>query len=498
MSFQNLVIEPILKSIATYSNRQAFCINNQFYSYKQFGEAITKIRKGIQSKADEQQYIGLVTNDDIETYASIFALWLEGKAYIPLHALQPADRSAEIIEQVNIKTILDSEGKAEFSEVATVHTSALQNAIGSLDNLSAFSDDTDIYILFTSGTTGKPKGVTITRKNMAAFTEAFWKTGISLDENDKCLQCFDLTFDVSVQSYLMPLLKGACVYTIPTHKIKYTYTYELLEDHQLTFGAMAPSMLRYLRPYFDEIRVPAMKTCILTAEASPADLVQEWHECIPNAAIYDFYGPTEGTIYCSYYKVDFEKGIKSYNGLLSIGKAMDGFLSVIIDEDKNIIAHGEKGELCIAGNQLTTGYWENETINNVAFFDLPYEGVSTRFYHTGDLCYFDEDGDIMYSGRIDLQAKIQGYRVELGEIEFHSRGFLNGINTVAIPFNGFSGNTEIALVIESENTDVAALESYLRSQLPSYMIPSKYKLIAEFPINNSGKVDRNKLKTAIV
>ena len=105
--------------------------------------------------------------------------------------------------------------------------------------------------------------------------------GIVLTEDDKCLQCFDLTFDVSVQCFLAPLTKGACVYTVPHDQIKYSYVYGLLEDQHLTFGAMAPSMLRYLKPYFGEINAPDMKYCILTGEASPIDLVHHWEKCVP-------------------------------------------------------------------------------------------------------------------------------------------------------------------------------------------------------------------------
>lgn len=112
--------------------------------------------------------------------------------------------------------------------------------------------------------------------------KAFWQTGITIDESDRCLQCFDLTFDVSVQSFLVPLTRGACAYTIPHEQIKYSYVYGLLEDHHLTFGAVAPSMLRYLRPYFDEIEAESMRYCIVTAEASPEDLIREWNEHIIN------------------------------------------------------------------------------------------------------------------------------------------------------------------------------------------------------------------------
>jgi acyl-coenzyme A synthetase/AMP-(fatty) acid ligase len=321
--------------------------------------------------------------------------------------------------------------------------------------------------------------------------------GFEIDENDRCLQVFDLTFDVSVQSYLVPLLKGACTYTIPHDQIKYSYVYGLLEDHKITFGAMAPSMIRYLRPYFDEINAPSLRYNILTAEASPLDLVQEWSQCIPNAIIYDFYGPTEATIYCTYYKYERNESVKTLNGNLSIGKAMNGLKAVIIDEENRMLSNNDKGELCIAGPQVTPGYWKNDEKNQSSFISLTIDGKSVRFYKTGDSCYFDEDGDILLAGRLDYQVKIQGYRIELSEIEFHARMGLNGVNTVAIPFENSTGNTELVLYVEFTEFEIENLVEYLKSKLPYYMIPTKIIKKASFPINNSGKVDRVKLKEEI-
>jgi len=271
-----------------------------------------------------------------------------------------------------------------------------------------------------------------------------------------------------------------------------------MDDHALTFSVMAPSMIRYLRPYFEEIDVKSMRYCILTAEASPLDLVNEWSACIPNAEIYDFYGPTEATIYCTYYH--FKKGIanKQLNGMLSIGKPMKDVIAIITDEEKNILGRQhEKGELCIAGDQVTEGYWKNPEKNKESFFELEVDGVNHRFYKTGDLCYRDNDNDIMYSGRKDFQVKIQGYRIELGEIEHHARESVQGRNAVAIAFQNATGNTEIALFLEGAATDIGAVTTYLKSKMPFYMIPTQLILQENFPLNTSGKVDRIVLKKMI-
>lgn len=491
--FNSLIIQPVLSAIKDHSSRNAFCINEVFYTYKQLGEYISKIREVINTFQESDIYFGLVVNDDIETYASVFALWLEGKAYIPLHPKQPKERNIEVISQMGINNILDSSIKSIYNEYYVISTKNLSYNSDFLDYSVNIDEDKPVYILFTSGSTGKPKGVQISRKNIGAFMESFWDTGIEINETDRCLQIFDMTFDVSVQSFLTPLTKGACAYTVPHDQIKYSYVYGLLEDHRITFGAMAPSMLRYLRPYFDEIDLPAMKTCIVTAEASPLKLIKEWQECIPNATIYNFYGPTEATIYCTYYKVQY-KNVKTINGMISIGKPLKNVKAIVIDDNGNIVPNGIKGELCVTGDQVTPGYWNDKEKNDKAFFSYKTSNSIKRFYHTGDICHIDNDGEIMLSGRKDSQVKIQGYRVETGEIEFHARTFLKNINAIVIPFNNNSNNTELAIFIEAQKIDDKALDEYLKSKLPHYMIPTKKIFINQFPLNSSDKVDKIRLK----
>ncbi|MBN1185300.1 MAG: AMP-binding protein [Bacteroidales bacterium] len=494
--FNEYVLDHLINSIRKFANRNAFCINDEFFSYEVFFGYVSKIRSLIKKSDLEGKITGVVANDDIETYASIIAVWMEGLAYTPLHPNQPFERNTDIIDQADIQIILDSSKATVYGSLNAIPTKGQTDSKLNLEYKSC-SDHELAYILFTSGSTGKPKGVAISRKNVGAFMRSFWKSGIIIDENDRCLQCFDLTFDVSVQSFLVPLTRGACVYTIPHDQIKYSYVYGLLEDHKLTFGAMAPSMIRYLRPYFSEIDAPAMRYNILTAEASPVDLIEEWAQCIPNAEIFDFYGPTEATIYCTYHRFKRNAENKQLNGMLSIGKPMNGLKAIIIDENKKNLGTGQKGELCISGDQLTPGYWKNDQKNKESFFEIEIDGKHTRFYKTGDSCYFDDEGDIMLAGRLDHQVKIQGYRIELGEIEYHAREFLQGSNAVAIAFDNETGNTEIALFIEKERENLEPIRNYLQTKLPQYMIPTKYYINNSFPLNANGKVDRNMLKKTI-
>lgn len=495
--FEAIILKPIKNSFSLYTKQNAFFIDGVYYSYKQFEERVFAIREALTICAPDNKIVALAIHDDLDTYASIFALWCEGKAYVPLHPNQPLGRNKSILEQVGCNYILDSAEKSVFStdvpscEVIITSDKSCNNCE------KEFVDCVDselAYILFTSGSTGIPKGVCITRGNIAAFMESFWKTGISITSEDRCMQCFDLSFDVSVQSFLVPLTRGACVYTVPYGQIKYLYAASLIQERHITFGAMAPSMLTYLRPYFDEFDASSLKTCILTAEACPVDLMEDWFKCAKNTELYDFYGPTEATVYCSFYKLKRGGKNLSLNGIISIGKPLANVSAIIIRDDGSLVEGEEKGELCVAGSQVTLGYWNNPEKNATSFFKREGE----RYYHTGDLCFWDVSGNIMYSGRIDQQAKIQGFRVELGEIEHHAREFYKHEKRVlAIAHNNPKGLTEIALFVESGFQNPDSLLAYLRSRMPEYMIPTRVAYERVFPINNSDKIDRAALRNKL-
>lgn len=490
--FNTDIIQTFLNIIDRHGSRDAFCISKRFYTYNEFAQSISKIRNELQSHNIENKSIGLVENDDLETYASIFALWLEGLAYVPISPDAPFDRNRDVIEQAGITSIIDSSDKDTFSNYNLIKSSALSNTTKNLKP-KVTSEEELVYILFTSGTTGRPKGVPISRGNLSAFVNAYKDLGVNITIDDKCLQMFNLTFDLSVISYLMPLLNGACVYTIPKDEIKYSYVFELLDESGITITMMVPSIIQYLRPYFDEMDFPNIKYSLFCGEALDQKLVEEWQNCATNAEIINTYGPTEHTIICSYYKYNVNN-TNEYNGVLSIGKKMGSTELFIVDRAKNILPKGKKGELCLVGPQLTPGYWNNEEKNAEAFFTKNIDGNIKRLYKTGDLCFEGENGNIFYSGRLDFQTKIQGFRVELSEVEFHVKSFLGKINAVALAIENRIGNNEIVLIIENEKMDTTQMFEHLGSKMPPYMMPTQIRFEPSFPLNINGKIDRKRLK----
>ena len=489
MSFHNQLVS----SFINYPSGNAFCIKNNFYSYEKVSNLTNAILQIINQYPDEQRF-GVIVSDDIETYAAVIALLMAGKTYIPIHPHHPADRTEQIIEQSGIGYILTKPQEKTFPGVTTlnlIEADLLENITESV-TLSQFEplDENYAYILFTSGSTGIPKGVPITYHNLDAFVSAFYALGYDLNEKDHFLQMFDLTFDLSVMSYLIPLCLGACVYTIPDSGTKFTHVYGVLEEHNITCALMVPSIINYLRPYFAEISLPEMRYSLFCGEALLKDVVGEWQSCVPNAIIENVYGPTEATIFCLTYR--FNHPIEDYNGIVTIGKPMMDMESIIVDETSKPVQEGDKGELCLYGPQLTPGYL-NADKTREAFFELD----GKRYYRTGDIAYQTDNGNFMYCGRVDHQVKIQGFRVELSEVEFHLRNISGMGNVVALAITNPNGLNQIDAVFEEEPANMEAIMTELKIKVPSYMIPSRVHFISPLPLNANGKTDRKALQKTI-
>lgn len=485
------IINQIINAIHLYPDNVAFVIEEESYTYKQLGKRIAGILTLL--IASEEKRIGILAEDSLDTYAAILAVLISGKTYVILHPGFPPERNKKIIKLADLKLILGTKypdwiviEKNSYIFLSTTQIESL-----SFNNIS-FAEKTNeyAYIIFTSGSTGEPKGVPISRNNLNAFYKAYDEIGWNLSKDDRMLQMFELTFDVSIVSFLYPLTLGASTYTVGYGDVKHFKVIEILEKYALTFAAVTPSLLQLLSPYFFEIYLPALKYLIVTAEASPVNIIEKFHFSAPNAQFINLYGPTEATIYCSCYKVPLNDKCKHYNGMLAIGKPFNGIDVIIADSKNRRLPAGEKGELWVSGAQIMEGYLNDKEKSDLSL--IHYYNDRT-YYKTGDLCILDKDGDLIYCGRKDHQVKIQGYRIELSEIEYTAKNyFRNSKNAVVIPINGSMGS-ELYLIFEGEKCEESDIYNYLQIKLPSYMIPKKIYFIDKFPLTNSNKIDRKKI-----
>ncbi len=487
---RNSMIDDIIVSMNRHTENVAFVIKGREYTYGELKEWVCSI---VAILPFENKRVGIIGEDSIQTYAAILAVLLSGNTYVILHPSYPVERNRKIVESADVAKVLGYGPKPDYLDENLYLPIAECKKTEKLENLAARGDfGSYAYIIFTSGSTGEPKGVPISRSNLDAFYRAYSALDWNLDESDRMLQMFELTFDVSVVSFLYPLTLGASIYTVGYTDIKHFKVVSLLEEDALTCAAVTPSLLQLLSPYFEDIRFPKLKYLILTAEASQTEVVMKFRSCAPNAEFINLYGPTESTIFCCVYRLP-EQAVKEHNGMVAIGKPFMDTVTLIADENGKQVPPGQQGELLVSGPQVMDGYLNRPDKTEEAFFKLE---SGERFYRTGDLCVMDEEGDLYYCGRKDHQVKIQGFRIELSEIEYAAKKYFNFTrNVVAVTYSRKGAGDAIALAVEGkEIVSADDLKSHLRLELPYYMIPSEILCIGKFPINNSNKIDRNEVK----
>lgn len=476
------------------SLNKAFCISDNNYTYAEFSQYIAANQQLIQENCAPAAGlpIGVICHDSIETFAAIFAIWFSGHHFVPLHPLHPAALNNEKIQQSGLQFIISSENSDILAQLASRWV--VNKNLKSEAPYQIVDHTGKAYILFTSGSTGKPKGVPITEQNMRAYVDGFLFLYPELGEADRFLQTYDLTSDAAFTAYLIPLMLGACVYTLPSTGFKYLSIVKLLQQHQITFTKFTPSVLNYLRPYFSSIRLEALHHSHFGGEALPYELASQWSRCIPNAEISNGYGPTETTITCTIHRTLADHlGEKVHNGIVSIGKPFKGVKTVIVDQNNQQVKEGEKGELCIGGPQVMEGYLNLTNQKEKWLFVQDSQENQERYYRSGDLVIQDAEGFLFFCGRKDEQLKISGYRVEPAEIELAVSSLTGGCKAKAYGFFNPSGTQSIVVFVEKNDLPPGQLKEELRQKLPAPLIPEKIISINQFPLNSSGKADKNAL-----
>ncbi|MDQ3046115.1 MAG: amino acid adenylation domain-containing protein [Bacteroidota bacterium] len=468
-----------MRSAALFPEKNALWINERYYTYGQLLEELNSVYAKIPADGNFS-HIAIYCNDDVQTYASILAVSIYGAAWIPLNDKFPAARNRKILEQSKADLILSSATHSIEEIAANIPVIATQQRTIETTELLQKTEQPFAYILFTSGSTGEPKGVPIKKENVNHFFDWYLEK-YDFSSEDRFLQVYELSFDVSVFSFFMPLMVGACAYIVPGSGIKFVQIMKMLKEHRITVLSMVPSVLHFAEKYLDELNFPELRYSFFSGDSLYQDLALKWKKTLPNGQIHNFYGPTETTIVCTRHCWK-DSDPAPANGIVPLGKAFDGLEILIVNED---LHPAQKGELCFSGTQVFSGYLEPS-------YDCFLMYNDKKSYRTGDIVSINEAGDLLFYGRSDQQVKISGFRVELKEVEMALRSVC-GMNAIVLAVEGENGKKELNAFTETTSLNEKEINASLAEHLPFYMIPTRYVLNVEFPLNANGKVDRQKL-----
>ncbi len=477
------------------TNKVAFLDATSQVTYQQLYEDALFFAYKIICNTKKNDVVCLLMQRGVPMAMMMLACIYAGTPYVILDDQQPIDRIIKIIKIANPSLIIYDEVNLDKcpSLNAFCSTFFLANKDQTqVDNFSLLARKKQIiatdplYILFTSGSTGEPKGTVITHHNVCSYIEWF-------------VHCFHLNrktifanqtpfyFSMSVSDYYATLLTGATMVIVPKSYFSFPVKlFEMMNEFQVNTIYWVPSVYRLIYQFklLDYIKPKYLKLALFAGEVMPTKILNDWMDHLPKVQFCNLFGPTETTDICTYFKVNRRF---ANNEALPIGNACENLEVFLINENHQKITDHSVGELIVKGPFVASGYYHNPSKTKNSFIQNPLQkNYPEVVYRTGDLCYYNENHELMYVSRIDFQIKHLGYRIELGEIETIINANLN----IKIGFCIYDKENDNILCFYEGKTEKKELNQYLVSKLPYYMIPKYYIKLNEVKLNQNGKIDR--------
>ena len=480
----------------TFPDNIALRHNDRTLTYREVNSQANQLaRLLLEAGVQTGDRVGLMANRSPELIVSMLAVLKTGAAYVPVDPQHPTDRIEFILSDAGCGVLLVSAAhknrlSLSLREVVLESVWPKLRAFADTDlDLPASGDDA-FYVLYTSGTTGRPKGVQTIHRGVINVVNSLRHTP-GIGPTDKTATLATVTFDLATTEIYLPLLVGAELVIVDSAVSRNGQALgELLTQTGVTFMQATPATWRML--WEAGWRGNPDLTVISCAEALPMDLAQKLLASC--RSLWNYYGPTETTIYAT------GTPILPTDERITIGRAIDNTLIFILDEQLQPLEPGQSGEIGIVGDGLARGYLNQPDLTAEKFipFVLP-DGTATRLYRTGDLARQLPDGRIDYLGRIDQQVKIRGHRIEVAEIEHHLLKQDGVKNALVIAREDTPGDQRLVAYVvpdryvTDETVLVRAWREKLRLVLPEFMLPNNVVLLDSLPVTANGKLDKKAL-----
>ena len=469
------------------------------YTFSKIRENALKVGSVLGEMGLFKKPIAIFLDKNVDCFCSMFGVAYSGNFYTILDVTMPQARIERILRILDAEAIItDKKHEQDIQKldlkfspiyIEDIYTRTINNLM--IECIQNRIIDTDVlYILFTSGSTGDPKGVIISHRNVITYMEWSGKV-FGFDSNTVFGSQTPFYFSMSVLDIFQTIRTGAefviipkKLFSLPGDLISY------IDETQINTIYWVPSALCQLANInaLDNPKLKCVKMILFAGEVMPAKQLNMWKRALPDAFYANLFGPTEVTDICTYYILDREI---ADDESIPIGRTCDNMDVFIVDENGKEVTGTQEGEMLVRGASVAYGYYKNPEKTKEAFIQNPLQdSYEEKVYRTGDLVHYNENGEIIYVSRKDFQIKHMGYRIELGEIETAASAIAQ-IDRVCCIYD--MANSELVLFYTGA-IDAKDIKKNIKKKVPRYMIPTRYVTMEEMPLNLNGKIDRGELK----
>ena len=496
---QNNVLSYLNEIVEKVPNKVAYSTGEEGVTFREVYEQSRAIGMCLHNRKIYKEPVVVFMNKHPKTLVAFLGVITGGNYYVPIDAEMPEIRINLILENVKSKLIICDEQTVEIAkkfpfdgEIVTYDELCKEMVDDTvLKNIYDRSVDTDpIYVVFTSGSTGIPKGVIACHRSVIDYIESLSEV-LGFDEETVFGNQSPLYMDACLKE-MYPVLKfGATAYLIPKELFMFPIKLvEYLNQYKINTLCWVVSALTMISTFgtFKTVVPEYLRLIAFVSEVFPIKQFNKWKEVVPNAKYVNLYGPTEGTGVCCYYVVDreFEPGDK-----LPVGKPFRNTEILLLNEKNERAVQGEEGEIYIRGTSVTLGYYNDADRTKDSFVQNPlHSHYPELVYKTGDIGRYNELGELEFVSRKDYQIKHMGQRIELGEIEANVN-LLEGIDQVGCVYDNIKNKIVLYYVGALEEKELTLA---LKEKLPRYMIPNSTIRLDKMPMTTNGKIDRVELK----